>query len=47
LNGWTTDRPSALAEIVRLADRVTQSGKDDAVALSFSGLAIGLGHPPQ
>jgi len=41
LNGWTTDRPDELAEIMRLAERVTESGKDDAVALSFGGLALG------
>jgi tetratricopeptide (TPR) repeat protein len=42
LNGWTTDRPHVLAEIMRLAERVTESGKDDAVALSFGGLALGI-----
>jgi adenylate cyclase len=41
LNGWTTDRLHELAEIMRLAERVTESGKDDAVALSFGGLALG------
>jgi TolB-like protein len=41
LNGWTTDRPHELAEIIRLAERVTESGKDDAVALSFGGVALG------
>src|SRR5207248_7975296 len=41
VNGWTTDRPNELAEIARLAERVTESGKDDAVALSFGGLALG------
>jgi TolB-like protein len=40
-NGWTADRPNELAEIMRLAERVTESGKDDAVALSFGGLALG------
>jgi TolB-like protein len=41
LNGWTTDRPHEVAEIMRLVQRVTESGKEDAVALSFGGLAIG------
>jgi TolB-like protein len=40
-NGWTTDRPKELAESIRLVERVTESGKDDAVALSFGGLALG------
>ena len=38
---WLVHRPTELAEIMRLAERVTQSGKDDAVALSFGGLALG------
>jgi TolB-like protein len=42
LNGWTTDRPHVLVEIMRLAGRVSESGKDDAVALSFGGLARGV-----
>jgi TolB-like protein len=41
LSGWTTDRPKELAESMRLAERVAESGKDDAVALSFGGLALG------
>ena len=41
VNGWTTDRSYELAEIVRLARRVSEFGKDDAVALSFGGLALG------
>ena len=41
LNGWSTDRLNDLSEIMRLAERVTESGKDDAVALSFGGLALG------
>ena len=41
LNGWTTNRPQEVAEIVRLVRRVAQSGNDDAVALSFGGLALG------
>jgi TolB-like protein len=42
LNGWITDRPHVLAEIMRLAERVTESGKDDAVALSLGGLCARL-----
>jgi TolB-like protein len=42
-NGWITDRQQELAEIMRLVQRVTESGKDDAVALSFGGLALGYG----
>jgi tetratricopeptide (TPR) repeat protein len=41
LNGWMTNRPQEVAEIVRLVRRVAQSGNDDAVALSFGGLALG------
>jgi TolB-like protein len=41
LNGWTTDRSYELAEIARLAQRVSESGEDDAVALAFGGLALG------
>jgi adenylate cyclase len=41
LNGWTTNRPQEVAEIVRLVRRVAHSGNDDAVALSFGGLALG------
>jgi TolB-like protein len=41
LNGWTTNRPQEVAESARLVRRVAQSGNDDAVALSFGGLALG------
>jgi TolB-like protein len=40
-NGWTTDRVQETAEVTRLVGRVAELGKDDAVALSFSGLALG------
>jgi TolB-like protein len=40
-NGWMSDRPREIAEVTRLVGRVTELGKDDAVALSFSGLALG------
>jgi tetratricopeptide (TPR) repeat protein len=40
-NGWMSDRERETAEVARLVRRVTDSGKDDAVALSFGGLALG------
>jgi adenylate cyclase len=40
-NGWMTDRAHESAEAIRLAGRAAELGKDDAVALSFSGLALG------
>jgi len=39
-HGWTTDRAQAIAETTRLARRVAETGKDDAIALSFGGLAL-------
>jgi TolB-like protein/DNA-binding response OmpR family regulator len=39
-NGWTTDRDHDRAEAARLAKRVSEIGKEDAVALSFGGLAL-------
>ena len=39
-HGWATDREQAIAETTRLARRVAESGKDDAVALAFGGLAL-------
>jgi TolB-like protein/class 3 adenylate cyclase len=41
VNGWTTDRVQEAAETARLARHVTEFGNDDAVALSFSGVALG------
>jgi tetratricopeptide (TPR) repeat protein len=41
INGWTTDRAHEVAETTRLARLAAQLGKDDAVALSFGGLALG------
>ena len=41
VNGWTTDRVQEAAETTRLARHVTEFGNDDAVALSFSGVALG------
>jgi TolB-like protein/tetratricopeptide (TPR) repeat protein len=39
-NGWATDRAQETAETARLARRAAELGKDDAVALSFGGLAL-------
>jgi tetratricopeptide (TPR) repeat protein len=40
MHGWTTNRTQEIAETIRLARRVAESGKDDAVALAFGGLAL-------
>jgi TolB-like protein/Tfp pilus assembly protein PilF len=40
-NGWMSDREQETAEVTRLVGRVTETGRDDAVALSFGGLALG------
>ena len=40
-NGWMTDRKQEIAETARLAGKAAELGKDDAVALSFGGLALG------
>jgi tetratricopeptide (TPR) repeat protein len=39
-HGWTTDRAEEMAETARLARRVAELGKDDAVALATGGLAL-------
>ena len=41
INGWTGDHAQEVAEAARLARRAAELGKDDAVALSFGGLALG------
>jgi tetratricopeptide (TPR) repeat protein len=42
MNGWMSDpAASDIAEAARLAGRAAELGKDDAVALSFGGLALG------
>ena len=41
VNGWMTDRVQEAAETTRLARHVAELGNDDAVALSFSGIALG------
>lgn len=40
-NGWMTERNKETAEVARLVGNVTIAGQDDAVALAFSGLALG------
>ncbi|RWB73088.1 BTAD domain-containing putative transcriptional regulator [Mesorhizobium sp.] len=40
-NGWMSDRQKEAAEVSRLVGNVAISGQDDAVALAFSGLALG------
>ncbi|RWM07383.1 MAG: adenylate cyclase [Mesorhizobium sp.] len=40
-NGWMTDRQKETAEVSRLVGNVAIAGQDDAVALAFSGLALG------
>ena len=39
-NGWMSDAAQAAAETTRLAGRAAELGKEDAVALAFSGLAL-------
>lgn len=47
-NGWIIDRAQEISETVRLASRAAELGSDDAVALSFSGLALGyVGGDPE
>jgi TolB-like protein len=41
VNGWMTDRPQEIAEGARLARRAVELGRDDAVALTRSGPALG------
>ena len=41
VNSWMTDRAQENAEVTRLAGRAAELGKDDAVALSFGGFALG------
>ena len=40
VNGWMTDRPTEIAEGVRLGRRAVELGRDDAVALARSGHAL-------
>jgi TolB-like protein/Tfp pilus assembly protein PilF len=41
LNGWMSAPAQEVAETARLARRAAELGNDDAVALSFAGLALG------
>ena len=41
VNGWMVDRALEVAEAGRLARRAIDLGRDDAVALSYSGFALG------
>lgn len=41
VNGWMSDRPGEAAEGIRLARRAVELGRDDAVALTRSGHALG------
>jgi len=41
VNGWMTDRPREIAEGTRLARRAVELGRDDAVALTRGGHALG------
>jgi TolB-like protein/Tfp pilus assembly protein PilF len=41
VNGWMTDAPREIAEGVRLGRRAVELGRDDAVALTRSGHALG------
>jgi TolB-like protein len=41
MNAWMTDDAADVAEAARLARRVADIGKDDAVALSYGGFALG------
>jgi TolB-like protein/Flp pilus assembly protein TadD len=40
-NGWMSDKPREIAETARLCRRAVEVGKDDAVALSMAGWALG------
>jgi TolB-like protein/Tfp pilus assembly protein PilF len=41
VNGWMIDHPREIAEGIRLARRAVELGRDDAVALTRSGHALG------
>ncbi|HVI91861.1 MAG TPA: BTAD domain-containing putative transcriptional regulator [Dongiaceae bacterium] len=40
VNGWMTDRNAETAEVIRLVEKVSEIGKDDAVSLAFSGQGL-------
>jgi TolB-like protein/class 3 adenylate cyclase len=39
-NGWTSDTANQIAEVMRLAQRAVELGKDDAIAVAASGWAL-------
>jgi TolB-like protein/tetratricopeptide (TPR) repeat protein len=39
-NGWISVTPNEIAEVMRLAQRAVELGKDDAIALAASGYAL-------
>jgi tetratricopeptide (TPR) repeat protein len=39
-NGWTSNTANEIAEVMRLAQRAVELGKDDAIALAASGWAL-------
>jgi TolB-like protein len=41
VNGWTTDPERETGDVARLAGSAAAFGQDDAVALSYAGLALG------
>jgi TolB-like protein len=41
INGWVSDFPQEIVETARLARLAARFGKEDAIALSFGGLALG------
>ena len=41
VNGWRTDHTIDVADVVRLSRGAAEYGKDDAVALSLGGIALG------
>jgi TolB-like protein len=42
VNGWMSDPAKEIGEAKRLAVKAAELGKDDAVALTFGGLALGM-----
>ena len=41
-NGWTSNTANEIAEVMRLAQRAVELGKDDAIALAASGWALAM-----
>ena len=39
-NGWISDTANEIAEVTRLAQRAVELGKDDAIVLAASGIAL-------